>query len=115
MLMAHHNAQFEALGKLSAREQADLAQQVANDFGDRASPVAIGHSRYRPGADGQSGTYPTGSQIVEALLKDAGPAIAGMPAKVRDLLRLDRQLLELYAVRGRNMSAYAARKAELGL
>jgi hypothetical protein len=52
---------------------------------------------------------------VDALLQDAGPAIADMPAKVRGLLRLDRQLLELYSVRGRNMSAYAARKAQLGL
>jgi hypothetical protein len=48
-------------------------------------------------------------------MKDAGPAIARMPAKARDLLRLDRKLLELYAVRGRNMSPYAARKAQLGL
>jgi hypothetical protein len=73
--------------------------------------VSIGHSRY------QNGGYPTGSRIVEDLLKDAEPAIAGMrdPAKTRNLLRLDRQLLELFASRGRNISRYTARKAEFGL
>jgi hypothetical protein len=72
MLTAHHNAQFEVLGKLSAREQADLAQQVAIDFADHASRVSIGHSRYRPGADGQSGTYPAGNQIVDAFHSSNG-------------------------------------------
>jgi hypothetical protein len=115
MLTAHINAQFDALGKLPSREQADLAQQVANDFADRASHISINHSCYRRGANGQTGTYPTGGQIVEALLRDAGPAIARMPAKVRDLLRLDRQLLERYALRGRHMTAYAKRKSELAL
>jgi hypothetical protein len=61
--------------------------------------------------------YPTGSRNVEDLLKDAEPAIASMPdpAKTRNLLRLDRRLLELYAVRGRAISFYANRKAEFGL
>ena len=47
----------------------------------------------------QNGGYPTGSRMVEDLLKDAEPAIAGTPdaAKIKNLLRLDRRLLELYA------------------
>jgi hypothetical protein len=51
------------------------------------------------------------------LLKEAAPAIARMPypAKTKNLLRLDRQLLELYASRGRTMTAYNERKAALGL
>jgi hypothetical protein len=52
MLTAHLNGQFEALAKLPAREQAELAQQVANDFANSASAVSIAHSCYRRGADG---------------------------------------------------------------
>jgi hypothetical protein len=57
------------------------------------------------------------ARIVEDLLKDARPAIAGTPdpAKTRNLLRLDRQLLELYVSRGRHVTVYANRKAALGL
>jgi hypothetical protein len=45
---------------------------------------------------------PDGSRIVEDLLKDAEPAIAGTPdpVKTKYLLRLNRELLELYASRG---------------
>jgi hypothetical protein len=45
---------------------------------------------------------------VEDLLKEAGPAIAGTPdpAKTKNLLRLNRELLELYASRGRAIAAY---------
>lgn len=102
-LSAWTSAQFERLGKLSVREQADLAQQAADDFAHRASAGSVGHSRY------QNGGYPTGSLIVDELLKDAEPAIAGTqdPAKIRNLLRLDRQLLELFTSRGRNIAAYA--------
>jgi hypothetical protein len=57
---------------------------------------------------------------VEALLKEAERAVAatakpGEGPKILSLLRLDRQLLELMAIRGRNITAYAARKAHLGL
>jgi hypothetical protein len=60
---------------------------------------------------------PDGSRIVEDLLKDAEPAIAGTPdpVKTKYLLRLNRELLELYASLGRAMSMYAARKVEFGL
>jgi hypothetical protein len=37
------------------------------------------------------------------------------PAKTKNLLCLDRQLLELCAVRGRAISSYANRKDALGL
>jgi len=71
----------------------------------------------RPAFRHQDGGYPTGSRIVEELLKDAEPAIAGTPdpAKTKNLLRLDRRLLELYAVRGRAIAACAKRRAEFGL
>jgi len=75
------------------------------------SPFSVGYSRY------QNGGYPSGSAIVDALLRDPEPVVASMrdPANIKNLLRLDRQLLELYASRGRNISRYTARKAELGL
>jgi hypothetical protein len=57
---------------------------------------------------------------VEALVKEAEPAVAaiakpGEQTKIMGLLRLDRQLLELMAVRGRNITGYANRKTALGL
>ena len=60
---------------------------------------------------------PDSLRIVEDLLKDAEPAIAGTPnpAKTKNLLRLNRELLELYASRGRAIAAYANPKAEYGL
>ena len=71
----------------------------------------MGHSRY------QNGGYPRGSRIVKALLTDAAPAVAGIrdPAKIKNLLRLNHELLELYASRGRAITIYANRKAALGL
>ena len=63
---------------------------------------------------------PGGTQIVEAMLKDAEIAVRALaePSKRTEtlkMLRLDRTLLEHYAVRGKAMMAYAARKAALGV
>jgi len=71
----------------------------------------VGHSRH------QNSGYPSDSRIVEALLTDAAPAVAGIrdPAKIKNLLCLDPQLLELYASRVRNMTAYAKPTTEDGL
>jgi hypothetical protein len=95
---------------------AGLAQQTADDFGYRASDASFRHSTYRR----ETGNYLTGNQIVEALLKEAEPAVAaiakpGEQTKMMSLLRLDRNLLELMAVRGRNLTGYANRKSQLGL
>jgi hypothetical protein len=67
------------------------------------------HSMFRR----DRGDYPPGSQIVDTLLKEAEVAVnhfvePGKHADTLKLLRLDRKLLEIYAVRGRNMTAYAA-------
>jgi hypothetical protein len=110
------NLQFDRLSGLSTREQANLAQQVADDFANRTSAVSVPHSRYNRERSG----YPTGSAIVEALIREAEPAVNALAEpserqKVLKLLRLDRQLLELMAVRGQGMTAYAARKRQLGL
>jgi hypothetical protein len=109
-------AKIDQLSGLSTREQAGLAQQTADDFGYRASDPSLRRSTYRP----ESSNYLTGNQNVEALLKEAEPAVAaiakpGEHTKVMSLLRLDRNLLELMAVRGRNLSGYANRKSQLGL
>ena len=60
------------------------------------------------------------SEQVAALLKEAAVAVNAFvePGKRADTLKrlpLDRQLLELYAARGRNIANYRARKAQLGL
>jgi hypothetical protein len=67
-------AKFDRLSGLSAREQAGLAQQTADDFGYRASDASFRHSTYRR----ETGNYSTGNQIVEALLKEAEPAVAAI-------------------------------------
>jgi hypothetical protein len=63
--------------------------------------------------------YPS-EEIVENLAREAEVAVnhfvePGKRADTLRLLRLDRNLLEIYAARGRAMSAYTKRKAELGL
>jgi hypothetical protein len=83
---------------------------------NRTSAASFRHSVYRR----ESGNYSTGNRVLEALLKEAEPAVAatakpGEGQKIMSLLRLDRDLLELMVVRGRNQTAYAARKAQLGL
>jgi hypothetical protein len=107
-------AKLDGLSGLSTREQGELAQQTADDF--RASDASLRHSVYRR----ETGNYATGNQVLEALLKEAEPAVTaiakpGEQAKFMSLLRLDRHLLELLAVRGRNMTAYSKRKTALGL
>jgi hypothetical protein len=116
VLSTRLQAKFDRLSGLSTREQGELAQQTADDLGYRASDASIRHSVYRR----ETGNYSTGNQVLEALLKEAEPAVAaitkpGEQTKFMSLLRLDRDLLELLAVRGRNIAAYAARKAQLGL
>jgi hypothetical protein len=74
------------------------------------------HSMFRR----DRGDYPPGSQIVEALLKEGEVVVStfvepGERTKTLKLLRLDRHLLELYAVRGRNIAGYTAAKARYGL
>jgi hypothetical protein len=109
MLTEHIRDKAEAIKKLSDRAQADVAQQVADDLAYRASDVSVRHSVYR-----REGRMPTGAEIVNQLVEDARPALAflGLDEKT---VRLDRNLLELAAVRGRNMTSYANRKRELGL
>ena len=109
-------AKIDQLSGLSTREQAGLAQQTADDFGYRASDASLRYSTYRR----ETGNYLSGSQIVEALSKEAEPAVAaiakpGEQTKMMSVLRLDRNLLELMAIRGLNIAAYSNRKAALGL
>ena len=73
-----------------------------------------------PSKSQTTGTTPSGNENHGALLRDAELAIAAfVPADKQDailmLLRLDRALLELFAVRGRNMTAYHTAKAKDGL
>ena len=69
MLSAGLAAKFDRLGQLSTREQANLAHQVVDDFAYRSSDVSMNYSFHK------AGQAPTGPGIVEALLKDAEPAV----------------------------------------
>jgi hypothetical protein len=105
-----------ALGALGVREQADLHQKLVDDLGSRANEITGRYSIFNQATN----SYPTGSQILEALLKDAEPAIlahtkAGEVQKTRDALKLDRSLLERFTVMGRNITNYQAAKARYGV
>jgi hypothetical protein len=107
--------QFDALGKLSVGDQAKLAREVALDVGENTSDATMNYSFYRHGQP-----TPTGPGIVDQLVKEAEPAITHLiePAKRAEamkLVRCNRRLLEIYALRGRGMTAYAGRKAAFGL
>jgi hypothetical protein len=115
-LMAFQAGQLEALGKLDVEQQANLAAQVAADIGNRSTPVSARHSLYRRA----SNDFPSGTEIIAALLKEAEVAVnrfvePGKRANTLKLLPLSRDQLELWAVRGRNLANYTARKAALGL
>ena len=71
----------------------------------------IRRSRSRRFRDMANGGYPTGSCLVEAMLKEAEPTITRMPdpAKTKNLLCLDRKLLEFYASRVWAITIYTKR------
>ena len=103
-------------GRLNASEQTDLTKRVADGFASAPSRASLRYSGYRR----EEGRNPTGYVIVEALLKDAEPAVAAFAGAEKQAeplkrLRLDRDLLEYFAVRGRNMTAYNATKKKYGL
>ena len=80
------------------------------------SLASLRHSAYRR----EEGRNPTGYEIVEAWLKEAEPAVAAFAgpekqAETLSRLQLDRDLLEYFAVRGRNMTAHNAAKGRYGL
>jgi hypothetical protein len=114
-LSAYYGRQIEALGKLDPERQSAMAQSVANDLQERTSRVAMPYVRFNR----ETNSFPRGSEIVDAPLKEAEVAVnhfvePGKRADTLKLLRLDRNLLEIYAVRGRSMMAYTKRKASLG-
>ena len=105
---------FDAIGKLPVGDQAKLAREVAEDCANNTSDATMNYAYHR------QGYTPTGPGIVDQLVKDAEPAINHLvePAKRAEafkLVRCDRRLLEMYALRGRAMTAYADRKAAFGL
>src|SRR5215813_9021582 len=114
--MRRHRSRYEEeqRGRLGAREQADLPERVADGFDSAPSLPSLRYSAYRR-AEGRN---PTGYEIVEALLKDAEPAVAAFAgtekqAATMKWFRLDRDLLEFFPVHGRNMTAYKAAKHRL--
>jgi len=106
--------QVAALGALSTAEQADLYQALVDSLRDNASAATVRHSATK------NGVGPSGSQILNAMLKDAEPAVlalakAGEIQQLRDALKFDRNLLERFAVRGRNITNFQAAAARYGV
>jgi hypothetical protein len=93
-----------------------MAKRVVDELDANPSMASLRYSGYQR----EVGRRRTGGEIVETLLKDAEPAVLAFttPDKLEvtnNQLRLDRGLLELFAVRGRNMTAYNAAKKKYGL
>ena len=110
-------AKLDAIANLGDDAVAKLTAETAADLSSRATAATIDLAKYNPAIGG----HMPGSEQLSALAKDAEPAVrifAQDPAsasKALKLIRADRDLLELFAVRGRAMTRYANRKAELKL
>jgi hypothetical protein len=93
----------------------EARRAVIKDLGDRASQVSIAHSMFR------DGKLPSGLEIHKALMAEAEIAVRAFVSDPRDVKRqldaigADRQLLELYASKGRTMAAYQALRKQLGI
>jgi hypothetical protein len=115
--MAFQAGQTEALGKLDVERQANLAAQVAADIGNRSTPVSARHSLYR-----RSGNdFPSGSEQVAALLKEAEVAVNEFvqPGKRADTLKTAPARSQPARTMGRSRPktwrTIPSRKAALGL
>lgn len=115
---AFYQGKLDAIAALGDAGVAKLTSEVAADLAYRATEASSPHTKYNP----ETGGYLPGSEQLAALAQDAEPAVrlfagadAASAAKALKLLRADRDLLELFAVRGRNMTAYAERKKALKL
>lgn len=116
-LVEHYHRQFDALGELDDARFGRVCAAVAQEIKDHTSQVSFRYSAY----DTATGTYPSGNQIVEALLADATPAIEiftkDNPSERERLLKLvrgDRRLLETFAAQGQAMGSYSATKKKFG-
>jgi hypothetical protein len=109
------NAKVAALTAAGERDIAEARAAVAKSLGERTSQVSIAHSMY----DVTKGRLPHGGEIHRALMAEAEIAVKAFatdPAEARrqlDAIGADRQLLELFASKGRAMAAYTARKKAL--
>lgn len=116
-LAEHWDRQFDALAELDGLRFAKACDAVAQDIAGRASEVTFRHGAYNPG----NGRYASPHEIVEALVKDAEPAVRAIAEDQKTattmlkLIRADRKLLELFASRGQARQAYQASKKRYGL
>jgi hypothetical protein len=109
---------FEAIGHRDPRELKAARDETAADLAHNASPVSLRHANYRHDLQG----YQAGVTQLRALTDEAKPAIEQFarasgqdPLKLLEYIGTDRQTLEYFASKGRNISNYAARKKALGL
>jgi hypothetical protein len=111
------DSRVAALTAAGERDIAEARDAVAKSLGERASEVSIRHSMYDPA----KGRLPWGGEIHKALMAEAETAVRAFvsnPTEARRQLNAigaDRQLLELFASKGRAMAAYTARRQQLGI
>jgi hypothetical protein len=117
LIQANINSRVAALTTAGERDIAEARDAVAKSLGERASEVSFRHSAY----DVTKGRLPSGDEIHKALMAEAETAVRAFvsdPAEARRQLQAigaDRQLLELFASKGRAMAAYTERKKALGV
>ena len=105
-LIEHHSARLSAIGEMPVERQGRLAQETADEFYRNPTPDDGGHGGYRA----EFGGKVPGGDIVDALIRDAEPAVRATATDQSDvpdflrLLRCDAKLLRYYAIRGRHMS-----------
>jgi hypothetical protein len=115
MVTTAHSAKFDALDKMTARKQAELAQATADAL-ERDPRPEDGNFGYSAERGGRA----SGAERVEALVAAAEPAIraeaedqADVPEIMR-LIRLDAALLRYYAIRGREIARRQEGRRKLG-
>lgn len=111
---------LDPLAALPERIFDQRVAEVTADLKNRTTEVTFPHSHYRA-PTAKLGDYASGREISDALIAEAEPAIrqyaqtSEAQTKLRKLLRADRGILETFALRGRQMTAYAERKKAIGV
>jgi hypothetical protein len=107
------DAAFDRLSELPAADLNRLAEEVAKDVAETNSRASVS---YALAARTEPGTKPSGTAIVSLMLADARVAVEALaePAdwsQMLNLIRGDRKLLELMAMRGASIRQFDADKA----
>jgi hypothetical protein len=115
MVTTAHSAKFDALGEMTARKQAELAQATADAL-ERDPRPEDGNFGYTAERGGRA----SGAERVDAMVRAAEPAVYAeaedteTAAEIMRLIRLDAALLRYYAIRGRAIARRQEGRRKLG-